>query len=594
MKDYKPISCCNLLYKVISKILTNRLKAILPSAMEPNQNAFIKGRLLLQNFLLATELVNGYHLPNLVDRSTIKLDISKAFNTVKWGFITSVLQAMGLPSQFIRWIYFFTSARGIRHGFSLSPYLYVIVSNVLSGMLNQAAVDGAIGYHPQCEQVQLTHLSFADNILVFTDGSTKSLEAVLEIMHQFAGMSGLHINVSKSSIFAAGRNKASLLQAAASKGFTTGALPIRYMGMPLTSKVWSKLDYEPLIDQIRNIFLSWTHRALSFAGRLQLIKSVIASTINFWSSAFILPEGCTNTIESMCCAFLWSGSQTITHKAKVAWKDLCCPKEEGGLGIRRLTDTNRTFALSLIWKVFSLSGSYWVAWTRKYLLKDSSYWDVKDNRGSWVWRKLLNLRPIAYECLSFDIRDGKSVSFWFDNWLGNGKILDLTGALGCSYLGVSRTAYVAEATCSNGWNIRRCGRRRYPQLCDKIAAATVPDADAGPDIVMWRHDQDVFKPTFSAAETWDYLREKRNKVSWHRLLWFPQAIPRQAFMVWLALQNRLSTGFRMRGWGIEQGCVFCGERDESRDHLYFACPNTFKVWVNVAEGLLGSGITPDW
>lgn len=82
MKDYKPISCCNLLYKVISKILTNRLKAILPSAMEPNQNAFIKGRLLLQNFLLATELVNGYHLPNLVDRSTIKLDISKAFDTV--------------------------------------------------------------------------------------------------------------------------------------------------------------------------------------------------------------------------------------------------------------------------------------------------------------------------------------------------------------------------------------------------------------------------------------------------------------------------------------------------------------------------------
>lgn len=50
--------------------------------MEPNQSAFIKGRLLLQNFLLATELVNGYHLPNLVDRSTIKLDISKAFDTV--------------------------------------------------------------------------------------------------------------------------------------------------------------------------------------------------------------------------------------------------------------------------------------------------------------------------------------------------------------------------------------------------------------------------------------------------------------------------------------------------------------------------------
>lgn len=105
MKDYRPISCCNLIYKVISKILANRLKAILPDAIEPNQCAFVKGRLLLENVLLATELVNGYHLPNTSDRSTIKLDISKAFDTVKWGFITSVLQAMGLPSQFISWIY---------------------------------------------------------------------------------------------------------------------------------------------------------------------------------------------------------------------------------------------------------------------------------------------------------------------------------------------------------------------------------------------------------------------------------------------------------------------------------------------------------
>lgn len=102
MKEYRPISCCNLLYKVISKILANRLKVILPAAIEPNQSAFVKGRLLLENVILATKIVNGYHLPIISDRSTLKLDISKAFDTVKWNFITSVLQAMGLPSQFIR------------------------------------------------------------------------------------------------------------------------------------------------------------------------------------------------------------------------------------------------------------------------------------------------------------------------------------------------------------------------------------------------------------------------------------------------------------------------------------------------------------
>ena len=111
---------------------------IFPDAIEPNQTAFIKGRLLLENVLLASELVNGYHRTTLSNRATIKLDISKAFDTVKWSFITAVLKAMGLPIQFIHWIRvcistasfsvsvngslegFFTSARGIRHGCSLS------------------------------------------------------------------------------------------------------------------------------------------------------------------------------------------------------------------------------------------------------------------------------------------------------------------------------------------------------------------------------------------------------------------------------------------------------------------------------------------
>ena len=196
MKDFRPIACCNLLYKVISKVLANRLKLIFPGAIEANQSAFIKERLLLENILLASELVNGYHKDSCSARCAIKFDISKAFDTVKWSFIVSVLQAMGLPSQFINWIRlcistasfsvsvngslegFFTSARGIRQGCSLSPYLYVILSNVISKLLNQAAEDRKFAYHPQCQGVRLTHLSFADDILVFTDGTIESVNGL--------------------------------------------------------------------------------------------------------------------------------------------------------------------------------------------------------------------------------------------------------------------------------------------------------------------------------------------------------------------------------------------------------------------------------
>ncbi|XP_018473781.1 uncharacterized protein LOC108845004 [Raphanus sativus] len=175
-----------------------------------------------------------------------------------------------------------------------------------------------------------------------------------------------------------------------------------------------------------------------------------------------------------------------------------------------------------------------------------------------------------------------------------GKLIDVTGELGLRYLGVQRSATLAEVASEDGWNLRRCAHRRYPHLCDKLAVTARPVATLGPDIVLWRHGQDDFKPVFSASKTWEYLRVEKAVLPWHRIVWFPQAIPRQSFMVWLAFKDRLSTGIRMRSWGVEQVCVYCGEKDESRDHLFSACPYTFTVWMNVAERLLGAAITPDW
>ena len=177
-----------------------------------------------------------------------------------------------------------------------------------------------------------------------------------------------------------------------------------------------------------------------------------------------------------------------------------------------------------------------------------------------------------------------------------GRLLDITWELGICYLGVSKSATLAEAAQENGWNIRRCGHRRYPHLCDTLAEAPRPVAIAGPDIALWRHEEDDFKPYFSPTKTWDYLRVKKTKLPWHCIVWFPQANPRQAFMVWLVFKDKLSTGItiRMREWGTQKGCVYCRKKDESRDDLFFACQYTLTVWMNVAEKLLGAVTTPDW
>lgn len=169
---------------------------------------------------------------------------------------------MGYPDLFVTWIMrcidttgflvsvnresegFFTSSRGIRQGCSLSHYLFVIVSNVLSKLLNTSVLNGRIGYHPSCMPLKLTHLRFVDDIMVFTNGSPSSMNGTLEVFEEFSRISGLCVNISKSTIFAADLDKQSLKEVALSAGFSTSTLPIKYLGLPLTIKIMTKHDYE--------------------------------------------------------------------------------------------------------------------------------------------------------------------------------------------------------------------------------------------------------------------------------------------------------------------------------------------------------------
>lgn len=115
---------------------------------------------------------------------------------------------------------FFPSLRGIRQGCSLFPYLYAIVSNVLSKLINKAVVNGSIGYHPMCSPINLTQLSFADDIVVFANESFDSLSCTLTIFQEFLSLFGLHISAAKSTVFAAERGNHALEMVVGSVGLT--------------------------------------------------------------------------------------------------------------------------------------------------------------------------------------------------------------------------------------------------------------------------------------------------------------------------------------------------------------------------------------
>lgn len=613
MKDYRPIACCNVLYKVVSKILANRLKLLLPRIILDNQSAFVQGRLLMENVLLASELVKDYHKEAVSPRCVMKIDISKAFDSVQWAFVLESLAALGFPDRFIHWIKlcittpsfsvqvngdlagYFQSSRGLRQGCSLSPYLFVMCMNVLSWKINKAATEKKFNFHPGCKKLSITHLCFADDLMVFVEGTKESVQGALRVFDEFEAWSGLCISLEKSTIYMAGvleQEKRSILK---NFKFSDGQLPVRYLGLPLMTKAMSKQDYHPLLEHLRSKISSWTCRFLSYAGRLMLIRSVLISIVNFWISVFRLPSCCIKEVESICSAFLWTGPTLKSTNAKVAWKDICSTKSEGGLGLRDLKEVNKVYGLKLIWRM--LSGvSLWGKWLQYDLLKGKSFWEVKTTmqKGSWMWHKMLKLRDLAKSFYKKELGNGRSTLFWFDNWSGKGILVDILGARGIIDMGVGKNDTVEDAV----KKIKRRRRHRMEVLNEIEAELSIIKGNLNndrEDVSLWKR-RSGFKQNFSTKETWEMLRENKVQCDWACGIWYPQATPKYVFMSWLSVRNRMSTLDRVSKWchGIDDTCVFCKVGQESRNHLFFECSYTAQIWEYIAKGVLRDSYTNIW
>lgn len=451
-----------------------RLKPILQYLIAPNQTAFVKGRLLVENTSLAGELVNGYHRLNGTKRITLKVDIAKAFDTLSWDFLLSCLEGFHLPREFISWVRacvcttsftvgcngsvngFFKGSRGLCQGDPLSPYLFVIALNNLSLMLNQAAQEMRFNYHLNCPSSRLTHLCFADDLLIFIDGSLESVQAVLQFLREFERRSGLAVSVHKTSFFASGLTQGDTDLIRFTTGMPMGFLPVRYLGVPLCTKKLSLLNCEGLLQQIKSKFSSWSSKALSFAGRLLLIKTVISGIITFWCSTFILLKACIKRINSLCGVFLWKGDIEEHHTARVSWQVVTKPKKEGGLGINDLLQWNKACCLKLIWLLFFKSGSIWVAWFKEEVLNGnlSNLWTTAPNRRfSWQVNKLLKLSPLIYNWIHLKVANGLSRRFWTDNWSPFGNLREFLQLGAHSSMGISELATLASLYQNNSWRL---------------------------------------------------------------------------------------------------------------------------------------------
>ncbi|XP_019183032.1 PREDICTED: uncharacterized protein LOC109177999 [Ipomoea nil] len=348
VEDFRPIACCNVFYKIITKIIAARMGRVLPDIVDQAQGAFVGGRSVSDNVMLAQELIRGYSRKRISPRCMIMVDIRKAYDTVSWDFLKEVLHGFGFPSIFTEWIMECVSTAS----FSVS------INGTLHGKF-----DGRRGLR----------------------GDVSSVGIMMNALNELEGTSGLAISATKSKLFCAGvRDDLSFTR------IPNGTLPVRYLGVPLDAQKLKVSCYTPLFDSINKYISAWKGFSLSYAGKLELIAKVIQGVVAYWMQEFSLPPTVIESIISICRKFLWGGKRAL-----VSWDVICRPKDEGGLGLRNLKHWNNAFMTKTLWNIHTRKETLWIRWVHDFYLRNVDFWTWNPGRNeSALMRSLAKVRDL--------------------------------------------------------------------------------------------------------------------------------------------------------------------------------------------------------
>ena len=246
VKDFRPISLVTSLYKIIAKVLAKRLQAVLGETISKSQGAFVVGRQILNVALVANEAIEDYR-SRKKEGLVVKIDFEKAYDNVYWGFLDFVSQKKNFGDKWISWIRGclasvsysvlingrprgkFKGFKGLRQGDPLSPFLFTLVADGLSRLMERASrIRYVKGWRVGKDKVMVSHLQFADDTIFFLEPEGSSFKNLLTVLALFCYVSRLKINVSKSTLLGIAVEEETILAMAELVGCEVGVWPTRF------------------------------------------------------------------------------------------------------------------------------------------------------------------------------------------------------------------------------------------------------------------------------------------------------------------------------------------------------------------------------
>jgi hypothetical protein len=315
----------------------------------------------------------------------------------------------------------FKRSWGLRQGDPLSPYLFIICQEVLSRLIDQEFSIGVIkGVKMNVAGPAFTHVMYVDDIMLFAKANVREVGVLDECLNTYCSWLGQKINRMKSDIIFSnlvdhglGRELKSLL---AMKKVQANAV---YLGTPFFQTSSRILDFKFLQEKLEARLLCWCCKALSWAGRATLIKSVQLS-LPMYSFSFVdVPVTICEKMDATICRLRWNpSSESSRSLAWKAWANLCTPRTCGGLGFRRVKPFNDVLLAKLTWMIVSGRDSpCFNALQSKYKVCGDWFSKEPTKNASSTWRAIKRLRTTISKGACFIIGDGTSVDCWKDPWV---------------------------------------------------------------------------------------------------------------------------------------------------------------------------------
>nr|KAJ0214448.1 hypothetical protein LSAT_V11C400195850 [Lactuca sativa] len=377
INDFRPISLIGCLYKTIAKILVERLKKVVHLVVSPTQTAFLKNRHILDGPLILNEVI-CWLKKNKKKAFTFKADFEKAFDSLSWEFLDSIMQQMEFGAKWRLWIHGCLSStrvsvlvngsatkefgmeRGVRQGDPLSPFLFNIAAEGLHITMKEAEEKGIFkGLQLPNHGPIISHLQYADDVIFMGSWSSENIKNLIRILRCFELPSGLKINMSKSRLFGFGVQNYELEMVARSFNFLIGLLPFTYLGLPVGASMTRVSLWKPIIDNFQVKLSRWKASTLSFGGRLTLCKAVLSSLGSFYFSIYKAPIKVINSLERIRMRFFWGGCLESKKMAWIAWDKILAAKEKGGLGVGSLKAQNLALLGKWWWHFRKPPDSIW-------------------------------------------------------------------------------------------------------------------------------------------------------------------------------------------------------------------------------------------